>query len=357
MVEVVMTSIVEASLFQGIKKWKVAAAICAVMWAVGLLLISPVGKYWVDLLDDFTGAFALFVVALVEVLAVVHIYKLGRFSEDVAEMTGMRISKAMRLVYRYVTPIGIAILLLSSVMVFAVERRSNFQHSRQPSVGKGCVGTCGADANPPRGVCETRNMFCRCKRGWGGADCTTKIDTRVYSCPEDCNGQGVCDETTQQCTCFAEFEGESCRGDKYAKGFPPWALFVGFMVAIVSVLPIPLVAFWKHLRKRVKQKIDENPEATQTAMYPSSSRPPATPSNSTEDNASSDSDDDDDGPPPSALTSLLSCMPGKRKTGRQSARGVEMSQQNGRGGGREDRKHLPSSQPQFDDDDSDDERF
>ena len=102
--------------------------------------------------------------------------------------------------------------------------------------------------------------MCFCKVGWGGNECDEKLPPGENWCPEDCNsdkGRGVCDKKTGFCMCATEFVGPSCNGDKYAIGWPPWAIAFGWLFAMGTLLPIPLLMLWRELRRRVKRGIDQ----------------------------------------------------------------------------------------------------
>lgn len=93
MLEVILTSMVEASFFKHIRKEALAASLCFLFWLLGIGLLTPSGAYYVDLIDSFVGSIVLYVVVLVEVFAIIVWYGLDKFSDDCFQMTGKLIEE------------------------------------------------------------------------------------------------------------------------------------------------------------------------------------------------------------------------------------------------------------------------
>merc|ERR1712146_555564 len=63
---------------------------------------------------------------------------------------------------------------------------------------------CAADCHENGGKCNEGE--CACPMGLIGLECEIKQD----GCPDDCSGNGVCDEFTKLCHCHQGFEGANC---------------------------------------------------------------------------------------------------------------------------------------------------
>ncbi|KFH17687.1 Sodium:neurotransmitter symporter family protein [Toxoplasma gondii MAS] len=101
--------------------------------------------------------------------------------------------------------------------------------------------------------------LCFCLPGWGGSDCSSRLPSEERWCPENCNadrGHGACNAKTGLCACATEFRGPSCRGWRYADGWPDWSLLLGWLIALGTVFPVPLVMLAKTLRKRMADRLD-----------------------------------------------------------------------------------------------------
>ncbi|PHJ18063.1 sodium:neurotransmitter symporter family protein [Cystoisospora suis] len=113
--------------------------------------------------------------------------------------------------------------------------------------------------------------MCFCHDRWGGADCSERLSSGEEKwCPEECNsktGKGLCDAQIGLCTCGIEYRGPSCRGQRYAEGWPDWGLAIGWLVALGTVVPIPLVMLARSVRRRVKRRLDEGTEAQQEEKH------------------------------------------------------------------------------------------
>ena len=68
----VITIICDA--FPNWKRWMVTLIICALGFFLGLIYVTPGGTYVLDVVDFFGGGFIVFVIAVVETIAISWIY-------------------------------------------------------------------------------------------------------------------------------------------------------------------------------------------------------------------------------------------------------------------------------------------
>lgn len=84
-------------------------------FTIGLVFITGAGEYWLGLFDKY-GAMGLTLIAFTELMAVMYVYGHARFTEDIRQMTGVRLSFYWQLMWRFVAPVLIAVLIASSII-------------------------------------------------------------------------------------------------------------------------------------------------------------------------------------------------------------------------------------------------
>lgn len=101
-------------------------------WATGViclcsLIISLVffahgaGAYMFAIFDEYASNFSLILIALFELLTISYIYPLGRFVNDCELMTGKRPHFLILLSWRYISPILLLIILITTIKQFTME--------------------------------------------------------------------------------------------------------------------------------------------------------------------------------------------------------------------------------------------
>ncbi|XP_059205536.1 sodium-dependent neutral amino acid transporter B(0)AT1-like [Centropristis striata] len=97
------------------KKWPQEAltgVTCAVAFIICLLFAQNSGIYWVTLFDNFAGSVPLLVIGLVEMIAVVYIYGIDRFNEDLEFMVGHKPGIFWQVSWRVVSPLIVLVILV-----------------------------------------------------------------------------------------------------------------------------------------------------------------------------------------------------------------------------------------------------
>ncbi|KAM6903982.1 sodium-dependent neutral amino acid transporter B(0)AT1-like [Lycodopsis pacificus] len=85
---------------------------CAVAFIICVLFAQHSGMYWVTLFDNFSGSVPLLTTGLFETIAVVYIYGIDRFNEDVEVMVGHKPSIFWQVAWRFTCPLTILVILV-----------------------------------------------------------------------------------------------------------------------------------------------------------------------------------------------------------------------------------------------------
>ncbi|KAG7300709.1 hypothetical protein JYU34_015035 [Plutella xylostella] len=117
--EGMLCTIFDIEFFKRISKPVITGVVCVFCFFTGLIFTTGAGEYWLKMFDSFAGTIGLVVVALMEMISVIYIYGHERFSNDIHEMTGYRPGVYWQVTWRYVGPVIVSCILLSS-LVFMV---------------------------------------------------------------------------------------------------------------------------------------------------------------------------------------------------------------------------------------------
>ncbi|XP_008285848.1 sodium-dependent neutral amino acid transporter B(0)AT1-like [Stegastes partitus] len=97
------------------KKWPqeaVTGVTCIIAFVITLLFAQQSGIYWVTLFDDFAGSVPLLTIGLFEMIAVVYIYGIDRFNDDIKFMIGHKPSIFWQVSWRFISPVVILVILV-----------------------------------------------------------------------------------------------------------------------------------------------------------------------------------------------------------------------------------------------------
>ncbi|XP_056393944.1 sodium- and chloride-dependent neutral and basic amino acid transporter B(0+)-like isoform X1 [Hyla sarda] len=97
------------------------AAICAMLFLLGLPCVTQSGIYWVNLIDSFCGGWALLFAAVLELVAVIWIYGGNRVIMDIEMMIGKKpwiFWLWWRACWYFVSPVLLAVILVWSLVTF-----------------------------------------------------------------------------------------------------------------------------------------------------------------------------------------------------------------------------------------------
>ncbi|CAL8132836.1 unnamed protein product [Orchesella dallaii] len=114
-IEGAVMTIVDMGLFPKTPRWILTSVVCGSLMGLSMVFASGWGYYILDYFDTYTANWSLLVVAFLEVVSVSWVYGLARFSYDLKLMTGRKPGKFMMICLRFISPVIIVVLLISSV--------------------------------------------------------------------------------------------------------------------------------------------------------------------------------------------------------------------------------------------------
>ncbi|XP_034559960.1 sodium-dependent neutral amino acid transporter B(0)AT1-like [Notolabrus celidotus] len=85
---------------------------CIVSFIICLLFAQHSGFYWVTLFDNFAGSVPLLTIGFFEMIAVVYIYGIDRFNEDIEFMIGYKPSIFWQISWRLISPLVVLVILV-----------------------------------------------------------------------------------------------------------------------------------------------------------------------------------------------------------------------------------------------------
>lgn len=119
--EGMLCTLFDIDIIKRVKKQHVTGVVCLFCFIVGFIFCTGAGEYWLKMFDSFAGTIGLVVVALMETIAVVYVYGHERFTEDIYQMTGYRPGLYWQLTWRYIGPVIMVAILVSSVVFMVIK--------------------------------------------------------------------------------------------------------------------------------------------------------------------------------------------------------------------------------------------
>jgi len=109
-----------------IKRWKITSVTCAVGFLLGLVYVTPGGQFVLEVVDAFGGGFIIFVMAIIETVAIAWIYGLRRFLKDVEFMLGIRLSRYWQFSWGLFIPISLLGIFVYSLFQFPTFQEGDY---------------------------------------------------------------------------------------------------------------------------------------------------------------------------------------------------------------------------------------
>lgn len=105
-----------------IKYWKVAICTTIVGYLMGIIYTTPGGQWMLTLVDYFGGTFIVFVLAIIELVAIFWVYGLENFCLDLEFMSNRKVSLYWRLCWGFVTPVLMIIIFVYKIITIEPEK-------------------------------------------------------------------------------------------------------------------------------------------------------------------------------------------------------------------------------------------
>nr|CAB3266320.1 sodium- and chloride-dependent glycine transporter 2 [Phallusia mammillata] len=103
--ETIVTSLTDAFPAQlRHRKSLLTLCVCFVLFLLGIPMVTQGGFYFLHLLDSYAASYTLIVCAVVEMVAISHIYGLQRFCDDIKMMTGYYPNMYWRVTWSFLSP-------------------------------------------------------------------------------------------------------------------------------------------------------------------------------------------------------------------------------------------------------------
>ncbi|XP_017872516.1 PREDICTED: sodium- and chloride-dependent glycine transporter 1 isoform X1 [Drosophila arizonae] len=114
--EAITTSILDE--IQVLRKYKLTltTALCIFSFGCSSIMCTNAGMYILQLFDWYSSALSIIVICLVEIIMIMYIYGIDNFLTDVEFMLGKRPNLFWRISWKYITPIVLIFILLTSII-------------------------------------------------------------------------------------------------------------------------------------------------------------------------------------------------------------------------------------------------
>ncbi|XP_068431083.1 sodium-dependent neutral amino acid transporter B(0)AT3-like [Clinocottus analis] len=93
--------------------------ICLTAFLLALIFTLGSGNYWVEIFNGYVGSLPLLIVALFEIIAVIYIYGMKNFSDDIYFMTGRKPNMFWKACWMVISPLMLLVVLISYIVVQA----------------------------------------------------------------------------------------------------------------------------------------------------------------------------------------------------------------------------------------------
>jgi len=101
--------------FPNHKRWFITIICCSVGFLLGIVYVTPGGQFVLDIVDYFGGGFIMFVIALLEIIAVSWIYGLKNILKDVEFMLGIRLGYYWKFTWGLFIPVTLISIFIYSI--------------------------------------------------------------------------------------------------------------------------------------------------------------------------------------------------------------------------------------------------
>lgn len=112
--------------FKVVPKWipneVITGVLCIISFLVALLFTLGSGNYWLEVFNAYVGSVPLLIIAFFEIVGVIYIRGMKRFSDDILYMTGRRPNIFWKACWMFISPVMLFSVLIAYVVVQAEKR-------------------------------------------------------------------------------------------------------------------------------------------------------------------------------------------------------------------------------------------
>ncbi|XP_045603301.1 sodium-dependent nutrient amino acid transporter 1 isoform X2 [Procambarus clarkii] len=121
--------------FPAIPKFYVTVIICISGFLIGLVYVTPGGQWILDLVDFFGGGFIIYILVIVETIAVNHIYGYSNFMRDLKFMMNINLGIYWKFCWVFFIPVSLSAILVYSLVDFKLP---TFDNKDYPVIAYAC---------------------------------------------------------------------------------------------------------------------------------------------------------------------------------------------------------------------------
>ncbi|EFX84368.1 hypothetical protein DAPPUDRAFT_46779 [Daphnia pulex] len=104
--------------FPTVKRWIITAIVCVASFFIGLIYVTPAGSYILDLVDYFGGGFIIYVIVIVQAIAISWVYGLHKILRDVRFMLNMGLGIYWKYTWCIFIPIALLVIFIYAMIVY-----------------------------------------------------------------------------------------------------------------------------------------------------------------------------------------------------------------------------------------------
>uniref|UniRef100_T1JNJ2 Transporter n=1 Tax=Strigamia maritima TaxID=126957 RepID=T1JNJ2_STRMM len=101
--------------FSNLAKWKACLIISCTAFTIGLIYCTPGGQYVFSLVDTYGGGFTIFVYSLLQVIAIMWVYGIGKYCRDMEFMLGHKMNYYWKICWGFITPVSLLVIFIYSL--------------------------------------------------------------------------------------------------------------------------------------------------------------------------------------------------------------------------------------------------
>ncbi|MED6291364.1 hypothetical protein CHARACLAT_022751 [Characodon lateralis] len=121
-IEGVITPLRELKL---VPKWVphevLSGIVCLLSFLIGLIFTLGSGNYWVEVFNGYVGSVPLLIVAFFEIIGVIYVHGMKKFSEDIYFMTGRKPNIYWKACWMVISPTMLLVVLIAYVAIQATK--------------------------------------------------------------------------------------------------------------------------------------------------------------------------------------------------------------------------------------------